>query len=153
MPNAYIGKILRVDLSKGAISEEEVRETWAKKFVGGAGLATQYLYQEISKGVDPLGAENMLIFMTGPLTGTASASASRYSVVAKSPLTGIWGHGNSGGSFGPALKQSGYDGVIFQGISPKPVYLRIIDGRSELCNAAHLWEKTVPESEDLIQKA
>ena len=152
MPNAYIGKILRVDLSKGAISEEEVRETWAKKFVGGAGLATQYLYQEISRGADPFGAENLLIFMTGPLTGTISASASRYSVVAKSPLTGIWGHGNSGGSFGPALKQSGYDGIILQGISPKPIYLRIVNGKPELCDARGLWGKTVPDTEDLIQK-
>jgi aldehyde:ferredoxin oxidoreductase len=147
-----MGKILRVDLTRGGISEEDIREDWAKKFIGGAGLATRYLYNEVTKGVDPLGPENLLIFMTGPLTGTSSASASRYSVVAKSPLTGIWGHGNSGGSFGPALKQSGYDGVIFQGISPKPVYLRIIDGKPELCDAAHLWGKTVPESEDWIQK-
>jgi len=152
MHNAYIGKILRVDLSKEAVSEEEIREDWAKKFIGGAGLATRYLYQEISKGADPLGAENPLIFMTGPLTGTASASASRYSAVAKSPLTGIWGHGNSGGSFGPALKQSGYDGIILQGISPKPIYLRIVNGKPELCDARGLWGKTVPYTEDLIQK-
>jgi len=152
MSNAYIGKILRVDLSRGEISEEDIREDWARKFIGGAGLATRYLYEEISKGANPLGAENLLIFMTGPLTGTASASASRYSVVAKSPLTGIWGHGNSGGSFGPALKQSGYDGIIFQGISPKPVYLSIVDGKPKLCDARGLWGKTVPEAEDLIQK-
>ncbi len=152
MHNAYIGKILRVDLSKEAVSEEEIREDWVKKFIGGAGLATRYLYQEISKGMDPLGAENPLIFMTGPLTGTASASASRYSVVAKSPLTGIWGHGNSGGSFGPVLKQSGYDGIILQGISPKPIYLRIVNGKPELCDARGLWGKTVPDTEDLIQK-
>ena len=152
MSKAYIGKLLRVDLSKGAISEEEIREDWAKMFIGGAGLATRYLYKEVSVGADPLGPENLLIFMTGPLTGTASASASRYSVVAKSPLTGIWGHGNSGGSFGPALKQSGYDGIIFQGRSPEPVYLRIIDGQPKLCDAGHLWGKTVSETEDLIQK-
>jgi aldehyde:ferredoxin oxidoreductase len=152
MSKAYIGKLLRVDLSKGAISEEEIREDWAKMFIGGAGLATRYLYKEVSVGADPLGPENLLIFMTGPLTGTASASASRYSVVAKSPLTGIWGHGNSGGSFGPALKQSGYDGIIFQGRSPEPVYLRITDGQPKLCDAGHLWGKTVSETEDLIQK-
>jgi len=120
--------------------------------IGVAVLATRYLYQEISKGADPLGAENPLIFMTGPLTGTASASASRYSAAAKSPLTGIWGHGNSGGSFGPALKQSGYDGIILQGISPKPIYLRIVNGKPELCDARGLWGKTVPYTEDLIQK-
>lgn len=152
MSNAYTGKLLRVDLSKGTVFKEDIREEWARKFIGGAGLATRYLYEEMPAGVDPLGAENPLIFMAGPLTGTASASASRYSVVAKSPLTGIWGHGNSGGSFGPALKQSGYDGIVFQGESPKPVYLRIVNGEPELCDAGSLWGKTVPETEDLIQK-
>jgi aldehyde:ferredoxin oxidoreductase len=145
MPNAYIGKILRVDLSKGVLSEEGIREDWIERFIGGAGLATKYHYSEVPRGVDPLREENHLVFMTGPLTGTVSASASRYSVVAKSPLTGIWGHGNSGGSFGPALKHSGYDGIILKGISPHPVYLRIVDGKSELCDARSLWGKTVPE--------
>ena len=118
MVNAYMGKILRVDLETGSLSSEPLRLDWAKDFIGGAGLATRYLYDEVPTGVDPLGAGNKLIFMTGPLTGTVSASAGRYSVVAKSPLTGIWGHGNSGGSFGPALKRSGYDGIIFEGVSP-----------------------------------
>ncbi|MCK5484899.1 MAG: aldehyde ferredoxin oxidoreductase, partial [Desulfobacterales bacterium] len=139
MANAYMGKILRINLPEGKIDEENLREDWARKFIGGAGLATRYLYDEVPAGVDPLGPENRLIFMTGPLTGTTSASAARYSVVAKSPLTGIWGHGNSGGSFGPALKRSGFDGIIFEGISPKPVYLKIIDGQAELCDAGELW--------------
>ena len=153
MTNAYMGKILRVNLSKGKIEAEDLREDWTQMFIGGAGLATRYLYDEVPKGVEALGADNKLIFMTGPLTGTASASAARYSVVAKSPLTGIWGHGNSGGSFGPALKRSGYDGIIFEGVSPQPVYLKIIDGQPELCDASQLWGKIVPETEDLIQQA
>lgn len=152
MANGFMGKILRVNLTEGKISEEEPRQEWAEKFLGGAGLATRYLYDEVPKGADPLGPENLLIFMAGPLTGTASPSASRYSVVSKSPLTGIWGHGNSGGTFGPTLKRSGYDGIIFQGISPEPVYLRIEDGKAELCDAKNLWGKTVPEAEDLIQE-
>lgn len=150
---AFTGKLLRVDLTAGKISAEDINEEWAQKFMGGAGLATRYLYAEMAKGRDPLGPDNLLIFMTGPLTGTASASASRYSVVAKSPLTGIWGHANSGGSFGAALKRSGYDGIIFQGIASEPVYLKIEDGTAELCDAEHLWGKTVPETEDLIQDA
>ena len=150
MPYAMMGKILRIDLSQGRISEEDIPEDWARKYIGGAGLATRYLYDEVPKGIDPLGMENELIFMSGPLTGTASASASRYSVVAKSPLTGIWGHANSGGSFGPALKRSGFDGLIFQGISPNPVCLTIIDGQAELSDAGELWGKTVPETEDYM---
>ncbi len=153
MFHSFMGKILRVNLTAKTISEESLRMDWAKKFIGGAGLATRYLYDEVPRGVDALGPDNKLIFMTGPLTGTASASASRYSVVAKSPLTGIWGHGNSGGSFGPALKRSGYDGIIFEGASPQPVYLKIIDGEPELCDASELWGKIVPETEDLIQQA
>ncbi len=152
MINAYMGKILRVDLKTGSVSSEPLRLDWAMTFIGGAGLATRYLYDEVPAGTDALGSGNRLIFMTGPLTGTASASAGRYSVVAKSPLTGIWGHGNSGGSFGPALKRSGYDGIIFEGISPQPVYLIVSDGKAELRDAADLWGKTVPETEDRIQE-
>lgn len=148
---AYMGKLLRVNLSEGKLTEEPIREDWAKKFIGGAGLASWYLYQMTPAGIDPLGPENPLIFMTGLLTGTTSPSSGRYSVVSKSPLTGIWGQANSGGSFGPALKWSGFDGIIFEGIAPEPVYLRISDGQAELCDAGHLWGLTVPETEDRLQ--
>jgi len=153
MDNAFMGNILRVNLTTGEILAEELRWDWVDHFIGGAGLATRYLYDELPQAADPLGAENPLIFMTGPLTGTASASASRYSVVAKSPQTGIWGQANSGGSFGPELKRSGYDGIIFSGISSYPVYLQIIDGTAELRDAQSLWGKTVPETEEFIQEA
>jgi len=118
MSGAFMGKVLRVNLSQGTMVTEPIRDNWAQQFLGGAGLATRYLYEEVPRGADPLGPANKLILMTGPLTGTASASASRYSVVARSPLTGIWGHANSGGTFGPALKRSGFDGVIFEGSLP-----------------------------------
>jgi len=152
MGNGFMGKILRVNLTKGSISEERIPEDKMRKYLGGVGIATSYLYEEVPAGVDPLGADNKLIFMTGPLTGTTSASAARYSVVAKSPLTGIWGHGNSGGNFGPMLKRSGYDGIIIEGVSPKPVYLEIADGKATLKDAGHLWGKSVNETEDIIQK-
>ena len=147
-----MGKLLRVDLSRGNITPEPIRRDWARQFAGGAGLATRYLYDEVPPGADPLGADNRLIFMAGPLTGTASASASRYSVVARSPLTGIWGHANSGGTFGPALKRSGYDGIIFEGTSPEPVYLQIVDGQAELRPAYHLWGKGTADTEDRLQE-
>ncbi|MDH3827052.1 MAG: aldehyde ferredoxin oxidoreductase, partial [Desulfobacterales bacterium] len=86
MADGYMGKILRINLADGKIEQENLRQDWAQKFIGGAGLATRYLYDEVPAGADPLGPENKLIFMTGPLTGTLSASAARYSVVAKSPL-------------------------------------------------------------------
>jgi len=152
MANGFMGRILRINLTAGSILEEVIPEDKIRKYLGGVGIATSYLYDEVPAGVDPLGAENKLIFMTGPLTGTASASAARYSVVAKSPLTGIWGHGNSGGNFGPMLKRSGYDGIIFEGVSPKPVYLEIIDGKAVLRDAEHLWGKSVNDTEAIIQK-
>jgi aldehyde:ferredoxin oxidoreductase len=152
MSYSFGARILRINLSSGTIATETAHDDWVRAFLGGAGLATRYLYDLVPKGADPLGPENALIFMTGSLTGTPSASASRYSVVAKSPQTGIWGHASSGGTFGPALRRSGYDGVILEGISPSPVYLTIVDGQAELHPAEHLWGKTVPETEDLIQE-
>jgi aldehyde:ferredoxin oxidoreductase len=152
MSYGFMGQLLRVNLTDQEITVEEINETWAKQYLGGAGLATKYFYEEVPSGIDPLGPENKLIFMTGPLTGTSSASASRYSVVAKSPQTGLWGQANSGGSFGPALKKSGYDGIIFEGSSSTPIFLQILDREAELLDASHLWGKTVPETEDTLQE-
>jgi aldehyde:ferredoxin oxidoreductase len=151
MSNAFVGQILRVNLSTGVISTENLNPEWTRQTLGGSGLATRYLLELTRPGIDPLGAENVLIFMTGAMTGTPSASASRYSVVAKSPQTGLWGQSNSGGFFGPALKWGGFDGVIFEGVSSEPVYLWIINGKAELRNASHLWGLTVPECDDRLQ--
>ncbi|GAF93168.1 unnamed protein product, partial [marine sediment metagenome] len=111
----YMGQILRVNLSTGELKEEIPDEQDLRMYLGGAGLATKYLLDEVPKGIDPLGTENKLIFMTGPMTGTMSPSTGRFSVVAKSPLTGFWGQANSGGFWGVHLKRSGYDGIIFEG--------------------------------------
>jgi aldehyde:ferredoxin oxidoreductase len=152
MSFGFMGKVLRVDLSSGRITEEEVPAGWNREFLGGAGVASKYLFEEVPPDTDPLGPANKLIFMAGPLTGTSSASASRYSVVAKSPLTDIWGHGNSGGSFGPAMKRAGFDGFIIEGCSKEPVVLEIIDGQARLVSAGDLWGKTVPETEDILKQ-
>ena len=96
----YMGQILRVNLTNGNTSKESLKEDDCKMFLGGSGLATKYLFDEVPKGTDPLGPDNKLIFMTGPLTGTESPSAGRYCVVAKSPLTGFWGEANAGGTWG-----------------------------------------------------
>ena len=145
------GKVLRVDLSRGRITEEDIPDDWARKFIGGRGLGTRYLIQDIPKGADPLGPENELAIMTGPLTGTPSPSASRYSAVAKSPLTNTWGEANAGGYWAPSFKANGFDGILFQGISPKPVYLAIDEGEYELRDASHLWGKNVWEMTRLIK--
>ncbi len=148
----YMGKILRVNLSNGTISEEFPDEETLRMFLGGAGLATKYLFDEVKAGIDPLGPENKLIFMTGPMTGTSAPSTGRYSVVAKSPLTGFWGHANSGGFWGRDLKRAGFDGVIFEGVSKKPVYLVTDEGKAELKDATHLWGKNTSETTRLIKE-
>ncbi len=148
----YMGKILRVNLSNGTITEEFPEDETLKMFLGGAGLATKYLFDEVKAGIDPLSPKNKLIFMTGPMTGTSSPSTGRYSVVAKSPLTGFWGHANSGGYWGRDLKRAGFDGLIFEGLSEKPVYLVTDEGKAELRDATHLWGKNTSETTKLIKE-
>ena len=135
----YMGKILRVDLTAGTVWDEPLNEAYARAFVGGSGLAARYACDMVTAKTDPLGPENPLIFMTGPMVGTAMPSAGRYSVCALSPATGLWGEANSGGFFGPELRFAGYDGVIITGQSDCPVWLSIIDGEATLYEAADVW--------------
>ena len=133
--NGYMGKILYVDLSRGELRDEPLNEEYAHAFVGGSGLAARYVYDVVDGETDPLGPENPLVFMTGPLVGTAMPSAGRCSVCALSPLTRIWGESNTGGFFGPELRFAGYDGIIVTGRAEKPVWLSIVEGRAALHDA------------------
>ncbi len=135
----YLNKLLRVDLTTGELWDEPLNEVYARAFVGGSGLAARYAYDLVDEETDPLGAENPLIFMTGPVVGTTLPSAGRYSVCALSPATGIWGEANSGGFFGPELRFAGYDGILITGRAEKPVWLSIVEGQAELHDAAELW--------------
>jgi len=148
--NAWMGKLLRVNLSTGKISTEPLNMTDAHNFVGCRGLGTKIYCDEVDPRVDPLSPENKLIFITGPLTGTFAACSGRYEVVSKAPLTGTIGAANSGGHFGPELKFAGFDGIIFEGAAAKPVYLYINDDKVELRDAGHLWGLKVPETTDKI---
>lgn len=146
----FMGKILRVKLTDHKITEEPLPEKDAEMFLGGNGLASKYLFDNLEKGADPLGPENKLVIMTGPLTGTISPSSGRFSAVAKSPLTGLWGSSNSGGRWGRDLKRSGYDGIIVEGMAKKPVYLIINDGVAELKEATSIWGQNAKETTGLI---
>ena len=152
MFGGYVGRILFVDLSTGMINEEVLEEKMCRDFIGGYGIGARILYSRQKAGVAPLGPENILGFITGPLTGTPIPSGARYLVVAKSPLTGGWGDANSGGEFGPYLKFAGFDAVFFTGISPRPVYLLIDDGKSQLKDAVSFWGKDTYETEDMLMK-
>lgn len=152
MANGYMGTILRVNLKTGAITKEHLNESWARDYVGARGLGTKYFMEESNPRVDALGPENNLIFMTGPLTGTIAASAGRYEVIAKAPLTGTIGAANSGGQFGPEIKYAGYDGIIFEDVSKKPVYLFIHNDVVELRDAADLWGLNAHETTDKLNE-
>ena len=149
--NSYTGKLLSVDLTTGKISDEPLNENYAAQYIGGAGLAARYLYDAIDAHTDPLGPDNPLIFMTGPLAATAAPSCGRFVVVARSPLTGIYGEASGGNFFAPDFKLAGYDGIIVRGKSPTPVYLLIRDGKVELRDAKHLKSKTTFDTGDAIR--
>lgn len=145
-------KILRVNLSRGTVTPEPLNMEWARQYLGQRGLATKYFVSEVDPKVDPLSPENKLIMTTGPLTGTPASTGGRYSVVTKGALTGAIACSNSGGFFGAELKFAGWDMIIFEGRAEKPVYLWIEDDRAELRDAAHLWGKTVWQTEAIIKK-
>jgi aldehyde:ferredoxin oxidoreductase len=152
MVGGYCGKILRVDLSSGSTGTERLDLRLAYNYLGGRGYAARLLYDRLSPKVDPLGPENLLIFMTGPLTGTPYPGAGRTAVCSKSPLTGTIADSLMGGSFGAFLKMAGFDGILVEGASRKPVYLSIDGGRVSIEDADALWGKTTSEAgRDLLE--
>jgi aldehyde:ferredoxin oxidoreductase len=150
MKGGYAGKMLFVDLSKGIIEEKELSEEMAKRFIGGYGLGARVLYDLIKPGVDPLGPENIIGFVTGPLNGTGAFLGARYTVVCKSPVTSGWNDANSGGFFAPELKKAGFDAVFISGVSEKPIYLWIKDGKAEIRDASKLWGKDAVETHEAL---
>jgi aldehyde:ferredoxin oxidoreductase len=150
---SWAGKILRVDLTAGTVKSEPLNMEWARAYIGSRGLGTKYLCEEVDATVDPLSAANKIIWATGPLTGTMASTGGRYTVITKSPLTGAIACSNSGGYWGAEFKMAGWDMVIFEGASPKPVYLYVNDDVAELRDAAHLWGKSVWETEETLKKS
>ena len=148
----WTGKLLRVDLTSGKCTAEDIPRPWLEDYIGGRGLADRYLYEELDPTVDPLAPENVLIFATGPLTGTPAPCGSRYTVVTKGALTGAITTSNSGGHWGPELKFAGYDLLIVQGRAPKPSYLFIYDDRAEVRDAMAYWGRRVGETEDGLRE-
>ncbi len=145
-------KIAWVDLTQKQISFEEAPDNIYADYLGGYGLGAYYLFTRQRPGADPLGPENILGFLTGPLTGTLSIGGNRFTIVAKSPKTGGWGDANSGGRFGPALKQAGLDALFLTGSSQEPVYVLIESGRVKICSADALWGLCATETENRFKE-
>ena len=152
MLGGYWGRLLRVDLTKGLVKVEELPEGVLRAFIGGKGLGAWLLYRELAAGVDPLGPENRVAFLTGPATGTAIPGSSRLASAFKSPLTGIWGESYCGGAIAHELKAAGLDAVLISGRAEKPVMLVITDGGAELRPAEHIWGLDTFEAEEAIKK-
>ena len=147
----FEGKLLIVNLTDKEISEENIDDTIAMNFLGGAGYACKYLFNKIDKDTDPLSPDNILMFMTGLLCGSNAPTSGRFVVCAKSPLTGIWGESNCGGFFGPELRKAGYDGIVIKGASENPVYLEINENKAEIKDASDLWGKGIFETSKILK--
>lgn len=148
----YAGKIGRVNLTDGTVRYEHPDNNFYRKYFGGRGIIGYYLLKEVPPHVDPLGAENKLIFATGLVTGTPVAGSGRHSVGAKSPLTGGWGEAEAGGFWGTELKRAGLDALIIEGKSPKPVYLWVTNDGIEIKDAEHLWGLKTKETQEKIRE-
>lgn len=146
MGNGWMGKMIRVNLTEETVNTEPLNMEDARLYAGGRGLGAKYCVDLIAPKADPLGPENVLAFMTGPLTGTLAPCAGMIAVVSKVPQSGELGSCVSGGYFGPELKFAGFDGIIVEGKAKNPVYLFLSNDRIELRNAGHLWSRTVSET-------
>lgn len=152
MPNTYNGQILRVNLTAGTCQPEAVPEVLYRRYLGGNAMGSYFLVREVPATADPLGPENKLLLMTSVLCGTPLSGTNRYSALAKSPLTGGFGESEAGGWWGPELKAAGFDGIIIEGQSDRPVWLWIHDGEAELRDARHLWGKLSGEVQDTLEE-
>ncbi len=147
----WTGSTLRVDLGTGKSRVEETRKDLREGYIGGRGMNARLLYEEVPAGADPLGPENKLFIAPGPLSGTIAPGSQRFTITAKSPLSGFLGDSNGGGYFGAEMKYAGYDCIIVEGVSEKPCYIFIEDGRVEVRDASHLWGKMVGETQGLLR--
>jgi aldehyde:ferredoxin oxidoreductase len=148
----FMEQVARINLSDGSIKIFKLDDDFARAYVGGSGFGVRFLYDEVPAETDPLSINNKLYFFTGPLVGTPAPSSGRFMVISKSPLTGMYGEANCGGTWGPMLKAAGFDGVICEGKAEKPTYIWINEGQIELKSAAHLWGKDAIEAEELLKK-
>src|SRR6056297_2064734 len=143
--------VARIDLSEEGVDYESIDDEDARKYIGARGLGVKYVFDQ-GPDVDPLGPDNLLAFMNGPLTGTQTVMSGRIAVVTKSPLTNTVTDSHHGGWSGARMKWAGFDGLLFEGESDDPVYAVVEDGEVELRDASHLWGKGVHETRDTLEE-
>jgi len=148
----YRGQIVIIDLSIGIVKKEPTNSSLVENYLGGRGWAIKYLFDHVPPGTEPLSPDNVLVISLGPLTGTFAPSTARYTIAAKSPLTGGIGYANAGGHFAPELAYAGYDALFIHGQSKVPVYLYIENDIIEIRNAEHIWGTDTWETDHLLKE-
>ena len=146
----YFNKKLIVDLTAKETSVKPINDKRLKHFVGGSGLAARMLYDHVDTGIAPLSPESSLFIATGPFTGTRIPSTGRHAVVARSPLTGIFGESDVGGRFGTTFKKTGHDVLEIKGRAKKPVYLLITESGAQIKDAQQLWGKDTYDTAEIL---
>jgi aldehyde:ferredoxin oxidoreductase len=149
--HGFYNKVLHIDLTRRSFERESVKDEVYREYLGGKGLGTWLLLSNTKAGVDPLSADNILIFTTGPATNTTVWGSSRYGVFAKSPLTGLYAESYAGGKVAEPLSSTGYDAIVIHGASEHPVYLEISDEGVKFHQASHIWGKDTYETEDVVK--
>ncbi|MFC4437015.1 MULTISPECIES: aldehyde ferredoxin oxidoreductase family protein [Natrialbaceae] len=147
----FQNNVARIDLNEGEVNHDPIDEEDAKKYIGARGLGVKYVFEQ-GPDVDPLGPDNLLAFVNGPLSGTQVTMSGRIAVCTKSPLTGTVTDSHHGGWSGARLKWAGFDGLLFEGEADEPVYAVVEDGEVELRDASHLWGKGVHETRDTLEE-
>lgn len=153
MPNGYNGRIAHVNLTNHTYEVEEPRESFYRTYLGGRGLAVYYLLSGVPANADALAADNSVVFAPSVVTGAPVPGTSRFTVAAKSPLTGGYAEAEAGGYFGPELKAAGFDALVIAGKSERPVYLLVRDERISFEDASALWSKPTAEAQAAIRQA
>jgi aldehyde:ferredoxin oxidoreductase len=149
----FVGKILEINLTTNEIKKSPIDESIAEKFLGGDGYAIATLSKLLDKNTDPLGPDNILFFMTGPLLGSPASCTGRMIVCARSPITGLIGVSNSGTFAARPIKLAGYDGIMIKGASKKPVYITISDDKIEIKDASQIWGKKIYETHAILKQS
>ncbi len=148
----WTGKILHVDLTTRSLKDSPTPLDWARQYIGGAGLAARMLYPLLSRELDPLGPDNRLLILAGPLTGTQVPLCGRLNICSKSPLTNLWGECNIGGNIGARLRHAGFDGVLITGRAARPTLLVINNGQASLEEKPELWTLQITEAINQFHK-
>jgi len=150
--NGFYNRFLRVDLTNRISAVEILSDETLTRYFGGKGLAAHLLFECAPPGVDPLAPESPLIVATGPASDSRLAPANRYAIVAKSPLTGIFGESYAGGFVAPAISAAGYDAVLLMGAADEPVYVEISPEGAVFHDASGFWGLDLYEAEEALEK-